>query len=322
MKLYLSSFCFFCFVIIETKSQNLVPNYGFETVIQCPPDQGFIYKAPPWFQPSIRYGNTSNSSSTDLYDTCSNGSTVGIPLNAIGYQPARSGYGYAGILVNYYSMNYREYVEVPLTSTLFSNHSYCVQFYVSLADTSEFAISNMGAYFSVDSLLDSTPGSNAIEYVTPQVENPLTNVLNDKVNWMLVSGTFTANGGEKYLTIGNFHTDANTNLQNVTGGTQPFSYYYIDDISVVDCSAIGINEINMFSEINVYPNPATNELNVESLKANVESIAIYNVLGCEILKQVQNGKNTTLDISFFAKGIYFVEVQTKKGIIRNKFVKE
>ena len=29
-------------------------------------------------------------------------------------------------------------------------------------------------------------------------------------SWMLVQGTFTAVGGESYLTLGNFRTDANT----------------------------------------------------------------------------------------------------------------
>ncbi len=310
---------FFFLIIGDIKSQNLVPNSSFENTIQCPPDQGFIYKAPPWFQPCIRYGNTSTSSSTDLYDTCSNGSTVGIPLNAVGYQPARSGHGYSGIFCNAYSTNYREYIEVPLLATMITNNNYCVQFYISLADTSEFAVSNMGAYFSVDSLLDSTPGSNAIEYVTPQVENSITNVLNDKNNWMLVSGSFIANGGEKFITIGNFHTDANSNLQNVSGGSQTFSYYYIDDISVVDCTGDGVNEVADGNGINIYPNPSNGLFTINAQGNKITELKVTNTLG-QVLKTVSN--TSTIDLSDVAKGIYFVEVRLEEGVRNRKIIKE
>ena len=51
-----------------------------------------------------------------------------------------------------------------------------------------------------------------------------------------------------------------------------------------------------------------------------------NVLGCEILKQVQNDTHATIDISKEAKGIYFVEVYFDKlsnpKVVRKKIIKE
>jgi Secretion system C-terminal sorting domain len=60
----------------------------------------------------------------------------------------------------------------------------------------------------------------------------------------------------------------------------------------------------------------------------MKEIKIVNVLGEEILKQVQNDKNATIDVSGLAKGIYFVEVyfdsstSSPQGqVLRRKFVK-
>src|SRR3990172_5781652 len=58
--------------------------------------------------------------------------------------------------------------------------------------------------------------------------------ISDTTNWVLVSGEFVATGAEKFMTIGNFYNDLNTNTQNVNpSATQNYSYYYIDDVSVM-----------------------------------------------------------------------------------------
>src|SRR6516225_10171851 len=48
---------------------------------------------------------------------------------------------------------------------------------------------------------------------------------------MLVIGGYVASGGENYLTLGNFSDDANT-IPVSAGGTGPWAYYYVDDVSV------------------------------------------------------------------------------------------
>jgi len=102
------------------KSQNLIPNPSFETISNCPYGPDLIYYAPPWFQPSINSGNTTNSSSSDLFNSCyiftGAYARVGVPSSDFGYQLARTGDGYAGILIYADSMKVREYIEVPLIS--------------------------------------------------------------------------------------------------------------------------------------------------------------------------------------------------------------
>ena len=307
---------------------NLVPNNSFDVYSTCPVDIGQIYYAPPWFQPQNYSGTTYMIGSSDLYDSWSNPSGAGIPFNAMGHQLSRTGNGYAGIFFNYDTMNYREYIEVPLLSALVATQAYCVSFYVSLGDTSQQAISNVGAYFSVDSLLYPNTHLRAIDTVTPQFENPISNMLSNKVNWMLVSGSFIATGGEKFMTIGNFHKPANTNSVYLGPGAYPYpvAYYYIDDVDVhccgTDCT-VGVSEVGIRNEeLGIYPNPTTGVFTIHSEFSKIKEVRVYNLLGCEILKQVQNDQSATIDISGVSKGIYFIEVNTEKGVVRKKVVKE
>ncbi len=148
-----------------------------------------------------------------------------VPLNIAGYQNARTGNGYGGFYGVIDTINAREYIEVPLLDSLVTNRKYCVEFYVSLTGSSLFSISNMGAYFSEDSLLQTTAQFYTLSNYQPQIENASTNILNDTNNWMLISGDFIANGGERFMTIGNFRLPANTNIQSGMGTGDDGAYY-------------------------------------------------------------------------------------------------
>ncbi len=303
---------------------NLVPNPSFETVTQCG-GISQIYYAAPWFQPNIWQGNTTNSSTSDLFDTCVNYSTAGVPINQCGNQNARTGIGYAGIFVYGDTFNYREYLEVPLVSPLIANRHYCVEFYVSLAEMSYFAISNFAAYFSQDSLLISSAYNHTIDTVTPQIENSVGNMLASKTAWMQVSGNFIATGGERFMTIGNFHLPVNTNVQPVTGGSYAGAgYYFIDDVSVVDCLDEETNNLtnNQPSTIEISPNPATSEIKITTTNAVIKEAHIYTMMGQCIHQSTINNRQSTIDISSLPSGMYIAEVISEKGVIRKRFVKE
>jgi len=310
----------FCFSLFKGYGQNLVPNPSFEIYTQCPGDFGFIYKAPPWFQPCTFVSNDiSASSSSDLFDTCGTGTpTVGIPTNDLGYQPARTGHGYAGIYLHYDTTNWREYIEVPLLSTLIQNKRYCIEFYVSLAETSQEAVSNIGVYFSVDSLLDTRFWHPAITSVLPQFENPITNMLTDKTNWMQIAGYFIAAGGEKYMTIGNFHSPANTNFQNVAGGNQAFAYYYIDDISLTQCN-VGVEEIAE-ENINISPNPNNGQMTLSYHLAQAAELSIYDMQGRRLHTYTLQPNNQTLNLNLeeLNSGIYYYSIQAKEKTLKTE----
>ncbi|MDD3876153.1 MAG: T9SS type A sorting domain-containing protein [Bacteroidales bacterium] len=71
----------------------------------------------------------------------------------------------------------------------------------------------------------------------------------------------------------------------------------------------------------VYPNPATNVLTIESPVTNA-TLCISNLLGQEVWRQEVFEKNFSIDVSKLGKGIYFIYLQTEKGVIVKKFMKE
>ncbi|MEO5571185.1 MAG: T9SS type A sorting domain-containing protein [Bacteroidia bacterium] len=84
-------------------------------------------------------------------------------------------------------------------------------------------------------------------------------------------------------------------------------------------------------EIIIVPNPATDEITIFNLPAEAAApIKIYTVLGIELFSQQATdnpdkygaGRQLTIDISNFSKGIYFVSIDNGKEKVLKKFVKE
>lgn len=212
---------------------NLVANPSFEDLKHCPTGGGQIDSTIAWNTPKNGGGGN-----PEVFNACSSSNICGVPLNTFyqSYQWPHSGNGYAGIDVAISSNpdNFREYIQSKMLNKL-KGGAYCVTFYVSLDNPSKAFIKPLGAY--LDSGNVSAPAPHGIAAVTPQVYNTLQQ-LSDTLNWMKVEGSFVAAGIETYITIGNFFTDADSDIGfwGVPSGWS--SYYYIDDVSVIDVSTL------------------------------------------------------------------------------------
>jgi hypothetical protein len=208
----------------SSRAVNLVPNPSFETYSSCPTSFGQLTLATPWSLP--------NTGTSDYFNACAPATfpSVNVPYTQLGYRPARTGVGMAGFIPYSAAPDYREYCEVQLTSPLVASQSYTVSFYLSLADTASIAIDRIGAYLSAGPV---GPFNNdAPIAVTPQIESPAAAFLTDPVNWMLVSGTYVATGGEDHIVIGNFHDDATTSTVPGPDTWPGGAYYFLEDVSV------------------------------------------------------------------------------------------
>ncbi len=210
---------FFAICFIRLKGQNnLVPNPSFEDTVFCPTNHGQIGWALGWINPNL--------ASPDYFSSC-NGGLFGVPSNLVGFRYAFDGNAYAGIFT-YINGGYREYIEIQLLDSLKYAEKYVVEFYVSKTAYS-VAINRFGAYFS-DNLILSSNNLN-LPFI-PQIESNPNQYYTDTSGWTKITGIYQSSGGERYLTIGNFYDDNNTDTVHV-GVTSPFtSYYYIDMISV------------------------------------------------------------------------------------------
>ena len=295
-------------VVIKTNAQpNLVPNPSFENYSICPIGGNQINYANGWFQPNT-FG-----SSTDYFNSCSSNNQISVPNNILGNQSAKGGLAYAGIMIYWANaVNYREYLEVELSDSLLLGEGYCISFYVSLADKMMYSADKIGSYFSNSPLYYNSSSYQPI-LLQPQVENS-SGILSDTSNWTLISGVYVANGGEKYMTIGNFFDDNNTSSLLVHPNQSiSYAYYYIDEVSVVHglCNT-GINENSKGGEeLVLFPNPAKEKVTIN--KRNDEKISIWSIDGRLLLADCTN---SSVDVSEWEEGIYIVSVIAKDGKYR------
>jgi hypothetical protein len=243
---------------------NLIPNWSFEELrwpdseFPCPSSGGGISLTNYW---------GSAHGSVDYFNSCSNEdwSNFGVPNNQYGYQNAFEGEAYGHLAA--YSIffdNAREYLWMELPDSLKSGQGYLFKCHVSLADSVNFAVANIGALFtSVDTRF--LPIDSFI-VAKPQVESPDSFVLEEKENWMEISGQFVAQGGEKYMTIGVFRSEDQLTVQQVSShpplvNNWDASSYLIDGVELYEDNSIGIAEQEQ-EVFNLWPNPTDGQVNL------------------------------------------------------------
>lgn len=74
------------------------------------------------------------------------------------------------------------------------------------------------------------------------------------------------------------------------------------------------------TSFSVYPNPASSRINIVSSK-KIGKIVVYNISGKQLKVFCPKNFNFNLDISNYAKGIYYLEVKTTKNSFIKKIIK-
>jgi len=226
----------FIFPNLMSLAQNLVPNPGFDSIIECPVD-GQIKFAPPWsFITNLQIA--SSQGSANLFNACVPPPGHGVPLSRYGgYQPARSGDGYAQVHTYGDGRNYvRSYIQAPLLLPLQSNKSYYIRFYVSpgslYGDKPYFFTDAVGLGFHKNSIDSFLPMFSPPPSVSVAVENRGI-ILKDTMNWIKISGCYQAKGEEDYVILGSFITDQETIFEDQLPHADPnYAWYWIDDVLV------------------------------------------------------------------------------------------
>lgn len=213
-------------------SQNLVLNPDFEKTRTCAENIGLLSAV-------CENWSTPTSGTPDLFNSCSFG-RASAPSNYVGEQEPFSGKNYAGIYL-YNGSDYLEYVQGQLAAPLEAGKSYIVTFYISLSTISDYAISDIGVLFTKDkvSVTDKLLRSADVlerndHHERSQINVPARFYYNRKGDWTKVKTTFTARGGERYFSIGNFHDAETTDKFKIDEkSSRRVMYYYIDMVSVV-----------------------------------------------------------------------------------------
>ncbi|PBQ33407.1 hypothetical protein CNR22_17015 [Sphingobacteriaceae bacterium] len=133
------------------------------------------------------------------------------------------------------------------------------------------------------------------------------------------------NGGTPPYTY-NWSPSGGTNAlaQNLTPGCYTLTITDNNNCSSKESSCVdflaGISKQSL-SSLHIYPNPASAEVKIE-LNAGQFNLAVYNAIGQLIISKTNNQNFYAIDLSNFAKGIYFIEIESGSEVARKKLVVE
>ena len=244
--------CCFISIAVNTYAQNLVPNSSFENYNSCSPEQDLMDTSSVYF-PTIKNWMSAGPVSPYLFSSC----LGNVPNTTLyGYHQAHTGTGFADITtctqfaqedtICHLCWNDRTYIQVQLTEPLKKDTQYCVEFWVECAAMSvegDFyvATARLGAYLSPERHQSHFAGgpSSLLKNVKPQVENDSDNYITDTLHWQRIHGIYKAEGGEQWLTIGNFYNDTLTPVKLFV----PANSYHVDSISDILIDDVSITAV-------------------------------------------------------------------------------
>ena len=85
----------------------------------------------------------------------------------------------------------------------------------------------------------------------------------------------------------------------------------------VDGELLSVTELS--STAMVYPNPANNQVRIESAK-NIQSVMVYNVMGVLVETIPANSMIVNVNLSQYSNGVYFFNIRQSDGTISNQRV--
>jgi hypothetical protein len=296
---------------------NLVMNPSFESFTLCPTTYSEnITCTTNW---------TSFRESPGYLNSCGGqGSYWGVPKHYFGYQSAASGNSYVGVTAFSFMTDKRDVVGSQLSQTLNIGQQYFVSIKVNLSEinpgggSQRFPSNKIGIRFST------APYSSVMPVPIDNFAHFFSNdVIVDTLNWTTVGGSFIADSNYKYIMVGNFFDDANTDTIRYPSST--LSYIYIDDVCVSTSSAVcsvpaNIKENALTDNITIYPNPSYSSVFVSGIDNIKTAIKIVDPLGNLFSSHIMT-TNSPIDISTYPNGVWFFylyqsdHVSVKKIII-------
>ncbi len=110
-------------------------------------------------------------------------------------------------------------------------------------------------------------------------------------------------------------------VQDITGTNTTSSDNFFDNVvvsAVSTANLLSANDIDRKVDINVFPNPASDYININT-KEKIKSVYLYNASGIRVGKY---GDSKNIDIKSLPKGTYLVNINTENGNITKKIIKK
>ncbi len=204
----------------------------------------------------------------------------------------------------------RCYLQTTFFSPLVQGKNYKISFWARLPNKSAYdkfgniiGSNSLAAYISVGRPVNSTDSLRGFIKALPQIKMPSDEFLEDTTKWTQVCGYYSALGGERWLTIGNFYEKAKTQFKNI----------------IYDPSNPKIDTSIIFCFVDVVSVELAEEIIPEEKK---EQYICDTINGQVVLEAKQGYKSylwntgdTTRNINATKAGKYWVRIQNECGFL-------
>ena len=216
-------------VSLQCSAQNLVVNPGFDEYGQAT-NLDWLFGGDMFKSFGVRGWTQTTTGSSDFFFQTSSAQTKNVNPYAVDHAPA-SGSAFAGFIHWVPGREYREYLTGELSQPLQKGKKYVFRMKICTGNRGSYMVNDLGVYFSSARISDTIKATLPFK---PQVWLDVSLMQENPEEWTVVENVFTADGSEKYFTIGNFFEDSATKVvkRATTFPRVEFAYYYADDIAV------------------------------------------------------------------------------------------
>lgn len=89
---------------------------------------------------------------------------------------------------------------------------------------------------------------------------------------------------------------------------------------VIESKSTSIDQIES-DFVKIYPNPTSDDLNIQTVDYDKYEIHVFNVLGQKVIHSIMEGNHTVFDLSKLNTGVYIIKIQSDKGVYSKKITK-
>ena len=140
----------------------------------------------------------------------------------------------------------------------------------------------------------------------------------DSVKWCTMGPNITNSGSANSICVFNNQLYIGGWFPTIDGDTMRHMARWVGGNYTDSCVIINsVKELPAPISVSLFPNPAQHQIQVQVEGANLQKITMTDILGREFRIPIEN----PIDISFLKPGVYLVRLETDKGVVSKKLVK-
>lgn len=107
----------------------------------------------------------------------------------------------------------------------------------------------------------------------------------------------------------------------ITGISETAAPFISDFLYNIICETVSVNDISVSTKTNIYPNPASETLNIDNHMGG-DKILIFDNFGRKVMESEIRGLHSKILVSSLNDGLYHLQIFNQSGLLSNKrFVK-